>query len=159
MTDHAGAVSEALARRGLRLAVAESCTGGLVAARLTARPGASRFLEAGFVTYSDAAKESLLDVPAETLAAHGAVSEAVARAMIHGARLRTGAEAAIAITGVAGPDGGTAEKPVGTVWIGAALNETVRVRRFHFEGDRGAVRDASVNSALDLLHQILEEAA
>ncbi|MFO7894699.1 MAG: CinA family protein [Longimicrobiales bacterium] len=159
MTDLVGAVSEALTRRGLSLAVAESCTGGLVAARLTARPGASRFLEAGLVTYSDAAKESLLDVAPETLAAHGAVSEAVARAMIQGVRVGTGAEAAIAITGVAGPGGGTAEKPVGTVWIGVALNETVRVRRFHFEGDRGAVRDASVNTALELLHGILEETA
>lgn len=157
MTDPVGAVSEALARRGLHLAVAESCTGGLVAARLTDRPGASRFLEAGFVTYSDAAKESLLGVAPETLAAHGAVSEAVARAMIQGARVRTGAEAAIAITGVAGPGGGTADKPVGTVWIGAALNETVQIRRFHFEGDRGAVRDASVSTALELLHRILEE--
>ncbi|MGK7313180.1 MAG: CinA family protein [Candidatus Longimicrobiales bacterium M2_2A_002] len=151
----AEAVSEALADRGLRLVLAESCTGGLMAARLTDRPGASRFLDAGLVTYSNAAKIAVLGVDRKTLAAHGAVSEEVAREMLDGARRRTGADAAIAITGVAGPDGGTPEKPVGTVWIGAALQGSVRVRCFHFDGDRGQVRASSVDAALEMLHSLL----
>ncbi len=158
MTDPA-AVGEALAGRGLSLALAESCTGGMVAARLTHRPGASRFLEAGLVTYSNAAKEALLGVERATLEAHGAVSEAVARAMLDGARRATGADAAIAITGIAGPEGGTVEKPVGTVWIGAAVHEAVAVRRFRFDGDRAAVREASVDASLDLLLELLEAPA
>ena len=157
MTD-VGSVSEALARLGLRLALAESCTGGLVAARLTDRPGASRFLEAGLVTYSNTAKRELLGVRPDTLAAHGAVSEAVAREMLEGARSRTGAEAAIAITGIAGPEGGTPDKPVGTVWVGAAVHDAVRVRRYGFDGDRAAVREASADAALDMLAALLEEA-
>ena len=150
-------VAEALAAAGLRLALAESCTGGLVAARLTERPGASRFLEAGLVTYSDAAKQSLLGVRNETLAAHGAVSEPVAREMLRGARTRTGADAALSITGVAGPDGGTPEKPVGTVWIGAAVGSVERVRRFRFDGDRAGIRAASADAALELLHEMLAD--
>jgi PncC family amidohydrolase len=149
-------VSEALAERGLSLALAESCTGGMVAARLTDRPGASRFLEAGLVTYSNAAKESLLGVERATLEAHGAVSEAVARAMLDGARRATGADAAIAITGIAGPEGGTPEKPVGTVWIGAALGADSVVRRFQLDGDRAAIREASVDASLELLLTLLE---
>lgn len=159
MTDRVARVSDALARRELRLALAESCTGGLLAARLTDRPGASRFLEAGLVTYSDAAKESLLGVDAGTLTAHGAVSEAVARAMLDGARRRTGAQAAAAITGIAGPEGGTPEKPVGTVWIGAAVDDATQVRRFQFDGARDAVREASVTAALEMLQQLLDETA
>lgn len=152
-------LAETLAGRGLRLALAESCTGGLASARLTDRPGASRFLEAALVTYSDASKRSLLGVTAETLTAHGAVSEAVARAMLDGVRRRTGADAAVAITGVAGPDGGTSEKPVGTVWIGVALGDETRVRRFQLEGDRTRVREASVDAALEMLHALLQETA
>ena len=151
----AGRVAEALTRRGLRLVTAESCTGGLVAARLTDRPGASGYLEAGLVTYSDAAKRELLGVAPATLADHGAVSEAVAREMLHGA-LRMG-DAAVAVTGVAGPGGGTEEKPVGTVWIGAALGARLDLRRFRFDGDRAAVRRASVDAALELLAALLEE--
>lgn len=157
MTNRVERVSEALAARGLRLALAESCTGGLVAARLTDRPGASRFLEAAVVVYSDQAKTSLLDVAPDTLAAHGAVSEAVAREMLGGVARRTGARAAIAITGIAGPDGGTPEKPVGTVWIGAALDDRVAVRAFQLDGDRGQVRDAAVDAALELLLELLGE--
>jgi nicotinamide-nucleotide amidase len=129
----------------------------MVAARLTDRPGSSRFLEAGLVTYSDAAKESLLGVERAALEAHGAVSEAVARAMLDGARRVTGAEVAIAITGIAGPEGGTPEKPVGTVWIGAAVDAAERVQRFHFDGDRTAVRHASADAALGMLEALLEE--
>ncbi len=157
MTDRVAEVSEALVRRGLRLALAESCTGGLVSARLTDRAGSSRFLEAGLVTYSNEAKTSLLGVDPGVIEAHGAVSEAVARAMLDGARRVTGAEAGIAITGIAGPDGGTPEKPVGTVWIGAAVGEAVRVVRYRFDGDRQAVREAAAAESLDLLHQLLEE--
>lgn len=152
-------ISETLVRRGLRLALAESCTGGLLAARLTERPGASRFLDAGLVTYSDAAKESILGVDPETLATHGAVSEAVVLEMLDGARARTDARATIAITGIAGPEGGTPEKPVGTVWIGVALGERTHARRFHFDGDRSRVREASTEAALALLGRLLEGGA
>lgn len=157
MTDLVASVSEALVGRGLRLALAESCTGGLVAAQLTDRPGSSRFLDAGLVTYSNAAKASLLGVDPAVIDAHGAVSEAVVRAMLEGARRVTGADAAIAITGIAGPDGGTAEKPVGTVWIAAGVADAVRVVRFQFQGDRGAVREAAATAALDMLLETVEE--
>jgi PncC family amidohydrolase len=155
MTDRVRRVSEALVARGVRLALAESCTGGLVAARLTERPGASRFLDGAVVAYADRAKETVLGVDPAALEAHGAVSEAVAREMLDGARRLTGAQAAIAITGIAGPDGGTPEKPVGTVWIGAALEGRTRVRGFRFDGDRVRVREASVDAALDMLLELL----
>lgn len=148
-------IGEGLAAAGLHLAVAESCTGGLLAARLTDRPGASRFLIAGLVVYSDAAKRDLLDVDHAVIATHGAVSEPVARAMLDGVRRATGAAAAVAITGVAGPGGGTPDKPVGTVWIGAAVGDAADIRRFRFDGDRRAIREASVLSALELLGGLL----
>lgn len=147
-------VSELLAVRGLRLATAESCTGGMVAAGFTARAGASRFFEAGFVTYSDAAKQELLGVRAITLASHGAVSEAVALEMVAGALAH--ADVAVAITGVAGPGGGTEEKPVGTVWIAAGIASRREARHYCFDGDRASVRAASVAAALDLLEALLE---
>lgn len=156
MSDTVERVSEHLARRGLRLAAAESCTGGMVAARFTDRPGASRFFELGLVTYSDAAKQALLGVRPASLAADGAVSRAVAGEMLDGA-LRH-ADAGLAITGVAGPGGGTREKPVGTVWIAAGVGSRREVRRFHFEGDRARIREASVSAALELLESLLEEA-
>ena len=156
--DLAVRVGERLSRRGLRLALAESCTGGLLGARLTEEGGASRFLSAGLITYSNRAKVDLLGVAETLLAEHGAVSEPVARAMAEGARQRTGADAALAVTGIAGPDGGTAEKPVGTVWIAASLGERAVTRRFAFEGGRSAVREASVREALTLLDSLLEEA-
>lgn len=149
-------VGDRLIARGERLVLAESCTGGMVTARVTDRPGASRFLVAGLVAYSNEAKESLLGVRQETLIAHGAVSEAVALEMLDGARRRTGAEAAIAVTGIAGPDGGTPEKPVGTVWIGAALGAETRARLFRFDGDRAEVREAATDAALGLLSELLE---
>jgi PncC family amidohydrolase len=156
VSDPVGRVSEILARRQLRLVTAESCTGGLVAQRITDRPGASRFFQAGLVTYSDAAKQSLLGVRQDTLARHGAVSEPVAREMLRGA-LRLG-DAAVAITGIAGPEGGTEEKPVGTVWIGAGFGDVLEVRRYHFPGDRKAVREASADAALALLETLVESA-
>lgn len=142
-------VGELLTGRGLGLVTAESCTGGLLAARLTARAGASRFFEAGLVTYSNAAKEAVLGVRRDTLVAHGAVSEAVALEMARGAR-RHG-DVGVAITGIAGPDGGTADKPVGTVWIAISIGETEAAHRFLFPGDRTSVREATVEHALKLV--------
>lgn len=150
-------IGERLAEKGLRLVVAESCTGGLLAAALTGEPGASSFFEAGLVTYSNEAKQELLGVSASTLREHGAVSESAAREMVEGA-FAAGGDAAVAITGVAGPGGGTPEKPVGTVWIGVGLAGAVHVRRHHFGGDRDAVRTASVHAALDRLAELLEQA-
>jgi PncC family amidohydrolase len=150
-------VSERLAALGLRLALAESCTGGMVAARLTDRPGASRFLVAGWVTYSDAMKTRLLGVRPETLALHGAVSEQVAREMLVGSMRRCEATAGIAITGIAGPGGGTADKPVGTVWIATAVPGRSGVMPCRFGGDRAAVREDSVRTALEMLDRMLAE--
>jgi nicotinamide-nucleotide amidase len=150
-------VGERLVARGLRLATAESCTGGLLTARLTDPAGASRFLVGGAVSYADEAKVSLLGVKPETLAAYGAVSEQVAREMAEGASAAVGAEMGVAITGVAGPGGGTAEKPVGTVWIAATLEGATRAERHQFGGDRAMVRERSVQAALELLDSLLTE--
>lgn len=148
-------VGEALARRGLRLATAESCTGGMVAAGFTAQAGASDYFEAGYVTYSNAAKERMLGVSSAALARHGAVSEEVAREMLSGA-LRA-ADVAVAITGIAGPGGGSPDKPVGTVWIAAGTAERPVAHHFQFDGDRARVRADSVAAALDLLESLIEE--
>ena len=145
---------ERLRHRGLMLATAESCTGGLIAAALTHIPGSSDVVDRGFVTYSNAAKSELLGIPAALIAVHGAVSQPVAAAMAEGAVARSDADLAVAVTGVAGPGGGTADKPVGLVWFGLA-------RRGHpshtehrvFPGDRAAVRAATVALALRLLDQ------
>lgn len=149
-------VGEALVRHGARLAVAESCTGGLVATWLTDAPGASRFLVAGLVTYADEAKTALLGVAPAVLDAHGAVSEAVVRAMLAGARAAGAAEAGLAITGIAGPDGGTPEKPVGTVWIAAGLEERVEARLLRLGGGRDEIRRRSAQAALALLWRLLD---
>lgn len=151
----AAVVGDALAQRGAHLALAESCTGGMVATWLTDVPGASRFLVAGLVTYADAAKTSLLGVPPETLQAHGAVSEATVRAMLAGARAAAGAEAGLAVTGVAGPDGGTPEKPVGTVWIAAGLEDRVEAKLLRLGGHRDEIRRRSAQAALALLWRLL----
>ena len=138
---------------GLKIATAESCTGGLVAGLLTEIPGSSAVVERGFVVYSNEAKEELLGVPAETLAAHGAVSEATARAMAEGALAGSRADIAVSVTGVAGPDGGTAAKPVGLVWFACARRgapTAVREEQFGEIGRRG-VRLASVSVALGML--------
>lgn len=149
-------VADRLTERRLRLALAESCTGGLLAARLTERPGASAYLVAGVVTYSDEAKARLLAVRPATLAAYGAVSEPVALEMMEGVRRRLETEAALAITGIAGPGGGTEEKPVGTVWIAAAVEGRQATERYVFDGDRAAVREQSVVAALEMLDRLLE---
>jgi nicotinamide-nucleotide amidase len=138
---------------GRRLATAESCTGGLVAALLTEIAGSSDVVERGLVTYSNEAKQELLGVPAETLERHGAVSAETAEAMAAGALARSHAEVAVAITGIAGPGGGSAEKPVGLVYLGLATATGVRHRRRVFPGDRSAVRLASVAEALELLRE------
>lgn len=149
----AEAVLAAFRAKGWTLATAESCTGGLVAGALTAVPGSSDVVDRGFVTYSNAAKMAMLGVPEATLAAHGAVSAETARAMAEGARARAGVSAAVAITGVAGPGGGSIEKPVGLVHFACARPDgTIRHCEMRF-GDlgRGEIRHRSVLVALALL--------
>lgn len=156
--DLARLVLEAAIRRGRTLATAESCTGGLVSATLTAIPGASAAVAGGVVAYSDDAKIALLRVPAETLAAHGAVSAQVARAMAMGARARLGADLAVAVTGISGPSGGTPAKPVGLTYIAVADAAGIDVERHLWAGDRTANRAETVRAALELLLRWLEEA-
>jgi PncC family amidohydrolase len=137
--------------RGLTVALAESCTGGLVAASITAVAGSSGYFLGGVVSYANEAKEELLGVPSAALAAHGAVSAQVAKAMAHGARSRFGADIAAAITGIAGPDGGSAEKPVGLVYVGLAREDGVDVRRVQLDGDRQGIREGAARVALEWL--------
>jgi nicotinamide-nucleotide amidase len=137
--------------RGVMVATAESCTGGLIAAALTHFAGSSDVFERGFVTYSNEAKTDLLGVPTEMIARHGAVSEAVARAMAEGALRFSRADISVSVTGIAGPGGGSAEKPVGLVWFGFATRGGDCVaRRKVFSGERGAVRAEAVRFALAL---------
>jgi PncC family amidohydrolase len=137
--------------RRLTVALAESCTGGLVAAALTAVPGSSGYVLGGIVSYSDEVKRDVLGVDAELLAAHGAVSAQVARAMAVGARERLGADLAGSVTGIAGPDGGSDAKPVGLTYVGAADGHGVDVRRFVWPGDRAENRRDSAIAVLELL--------
>lgn len=139
-----------LVARGWRVTAAESCTGGLVAGAITATAGSSSWFEQSFVTYSNAAKAHELDVPEALLAAHGAVSEPVARAMASGSLVRAGADLSVAVTGIAGPGGGAPGKPVGTVCFAWALRDAAVASTTHrFDGDRAAVRHASVVVALE----------
>ncbi len=144
----------------MTLVTAESCTGGLLAATIARRPGASKIFERGFITYSNAAKHEELDVPKNTLKQHGAVSAQTAEAMASGALKNSHADLAIAITGIAGPDGGTAEKPVGTVYFGyAAKNSTVESSKEYFENqNRENVQTQSTITAIKHLINILEKA-
>jgi nicotinamide-nucleotide amidase len=144
--------------RGLSVALAESCTGGLIAATVTSVAGSSGYFLGGVVSYSNAAKEAFLDVPAATLAAHGAVSAQVATAMALGARARFSASLAVGITGIAGPDGGSADKPVGLTYLGLADASGAEVRRFAFDGDRAANREAGTLAALEWLIERAETA-
>ena len=149
----AEAVLAACRVRSWRLATAESCTGGLVAAALTAIAGSSDVVERGFVTYSNKAKMELLGVPPDTIATHGAVSEQTAAAMARGAIAYAPVDLAVSVTGVAGPGGGTPQKPVGLVYLGVARKDgAARVERRVFPGDRAEIRDAAVVLALQLLH-------
>ncbi len=143
-------------RAGLRIATAESCTGGLLAGRLTDVAGSSDVLERGFVTYSNASKTELLGVPAALIEKHGAVSAQVARAMAEGALAHGPAEVAIAVTGIAGPGGATPGKPVGLVYLALARRgRETAVERHQFPGDRAAVREATVDCAIELLGNAL----
>jgi PncC family amidohydrolase len=137
--------------RGLTLALAESCTGGLVAAAITEVAGSSGYFLGGVVSYSNEAKESLLDVPAGSLEAHGAVSAQVALAMAVGARSRFGASIAASVTGIAGPDGATPDKPIGLTYVGIADAAGTDVRRFALTGDRAANRSEAARAVLEWL--------
>jgi competence/damage-inducible protein CinA-like protein len=148
-------VSGGFADRGLTVATAESCTGGLLAARLTERPGSSAWVLGGVTAYANSAKEQLLDVPAEVLAEYGAVSPEVAVALAEGARARFGADIGVGITGVAGPGGGTPDKPVGTVHICVAGPDGTELRALRLPGSRAAVRERSVTRAMHLLRAML----
>ena len=141
-------ISAQLRARGWMLATAESCTGGMIAAACTDLAGSSQWFERGFVTYSNAAKTELLGVPTALIAQHGAVSEPVARAMAEGAVAHAHAQVSVAVTGVAGPTGGSADKPVGTVWFGWSTNGVVTTEMRRFAGDRAAVRQATLAHAL-----------
>ena len=151
-----GLVADLLLKKKLQLVTAESCTGGLIAAACTDLAGSSAWFERGFVTYSNAAKTELLGVPERVLRRAGAVCGPVAQAMAEGALAHSHAQVAVAVTGVAGPSGGSPAKPVGTVWFGFALPGQVLTEKCHFDGDRAAVRQATVRHALTRLVQLLQ---
>lgn len=154
------ALADALRARGMRIAAAESCTGGLIAAACTSVAGSSDWFERGFVTYSNEAKTELLGVDAALIRAHGAVSEPVVRAMAEGALARSQASIAVAVTGIAGPGGATPGKPVGTVWLALAqAGQPTLAKREQFAGDRTAVREATVDEALRLLRAAAQRVA
>ena len=154
-TDLAAVVLDQLRGRGMRLAVAESCTGGLVGQRLTAIPGASDVFAGGVVAYADQAKLTLLAVPRDTLEGHGAVSEETVQAMVRGACRVFGVPCGVAVTGIAGPTGGSPDKPVGTVWLAASAETQLRVVQRVFPGDREEIRARSAQAALDLMRRVL----
>lgn len=153
------ALARALQAHHWQLATAESCTGGLIAAACTDLPGSSAWFERGFVTYSNRAKTELLNVPAPLIETHGAVSQAVALAMARGAQAQAQTHCAIATTGIAGPEGGTPTKPVGTVWFGWCTPEASGTECQHFQGNRQAVRQQAVQHALALMLRELERPA
>jgi nicotinamide-nucleotide amidase len=159
--DHAKTLAELLLARDWKLALAESCTGGLVCAALTELSGSSEWFERGYIAYSNQAKTECLGVPAELIASYGAVSEPVARAMAQGAQRNAGANIGVSITGIAGPTGGTAEKPVGTVCFGwtiqnAAGENVTACQTKLFSGDRPAIRQQATEYALAGLLQLLK---
>ena len=154
-----GLLANLLLKNGQMLATAESCTGGMIAAACTELAGSSAWFERGFVTYSNEAKTQMLGVDAALITQHGAVSEEVVRAMVQGAIAHSRAQVAVAVTGVAGPAGGSAAKPVGTVWFGFATPAGVVTEMQHFDGDRAAVRTATVQHALERLVGLLEKQA
>ncbi len=149
-------IGRILQERALTLGLAESCTGGLVASRITDIPGSSAYFMAGFVTYSNQAKTKFLSVPDKIIARHGAVSNIVAERMAKGVRAAAGVDIGLSITGIAGPAGGSPEKPVGTVFIALATRKEVFVRRFLFSGNRREVRKRSSEEALTMLLDYLE---
>jgi nicotinamide-nucleotide amidase len=143
-----GLVADLLQNKQVKLVTAESCTGGMIAAACTDLAGSSTWFERGFVTYSNEAKTELLGVDTALIEAHGAVSEQVARAMAFGAVRHSQAQVSIAVTGVAGPSGGSAAKPIGTVWFGFSVQGVLHSEMMHFDGDRAAVRQQTVLHAL-----------
>jgi len=151
--DLAAVVLDLCRGKGLTIGVAESCTGGLLGARLTAIPGSSDVVVGGVIAYSNELKSALLDVPPGVLAHQGAVSDPVVRAMASGARAATGASVGVAITGIAGPGGGSEEKPVGTVWIASDLGGAVESRRLRLIGDRAEVRQRAAQAALEMVRR------
>jgi len=151
LVDLAARLGARCAALGLTVATAESCTGGLVAHLITEVPGSSAYLRGGIVAYADEVKRSILGVPAEVLVAHGAVSAQVALAMADGVRQALGTDLAVAVTGVAGPDGGSEAKPVGLVYVAVVGLGASDVRRFHWSGDRAANKRSSAEAALSML--------
>jgi len=151
------AVGELLGKRELTLAVAESCTGGLLGASLTSVPGSSGWFCGGVISYSNAVKVNLLGVSEEVIAEHGAVSREIVLSMVSGVASRLHCNASLAVSGIAGPGGGTADKPVGTVWIAARVENVSKAREYHFSGDREAVRSEAVSAALGMLFSMLEK--
>ncbi|MDF3055536.1 MAG: CinA domain protein [Gammaproteobacteria bacterium] len=149
-------LGELLLAKGLKLATAESCTGGGIAQIITEIPGSSAWFDRGFIPYSNLAKQQMLDVKAVTLAQHGAVSEAVARELAQGALRNSQAHISVSITGIAGPSGGSPEKPVGTVWIGYATKDTVAADCYHFSGNRHAVRKQTILTTLETLISVAQ---
>ena len=154
-TDLTKTLAAILLSRNWMVSLAESCTGGLVSATLTELAGSSEWFERGYITYSNEAKTECLEVPARLIESHGAVSEPVAKAMAEGARINSGSDVAISITGIAGPSGGTAEKPVGTVCFGWATENQTLTKTMHFDGDRQAVRQQATEFALTELIALL----
>lgn len=150
-------IAALLEKKNIKVSTAESCTGGLVAAALVNVAGISNWFEEGYVTYSNTAKQKLLGVDKDTLEQFGAVSEQTARQMAIGAAKAAGCQAAVATTGIAGPHGGTDEKPVGLVYIGAVVRDDVVIEKHIFKGDRADVRKQSTQAALELLEQMLEK--
>ncbi|HTH78959.1 MAG TPA: CinA family protein [Ramlibacter sp.] len=150
-------LADLLRERQWMLAAAESCTGGMIAAACTDLSGSSEWFERGFVTYSNEAKVELLGVDPQSIAAHGAVSEVVARAMAFGAVRHSHARVSVAVTGVAGPTGGTPDKPVGTVWFAFMVDGRLSSEMLRFDGDRAAVRRQTVDHALQRLVERVEE--
>lgn len=148
-------LAQMLLSRNWTVSLAESCTGGLVCATLTELAGSSEWFERGYITYSNEAKTECLDVPAELIESHGAVSEPVAKAMAEGARINSGSNVAISITGVAGPSGGSAEKPVGTVCFGWATENQAHTKTMKFVGDRQMIRQQATEFALAELIALL----
>jgi len=147
-------VGAALVGAGMSLATAESCTGGLIGHLITGTPGSSEYYWGGFVTYSNDAKERLLGVPGSLIDEHGAVSEQVVRSMVEGTLSSTGADVAVAVSGIAGPSGGTREKPVGTVWLAAGTKNGVKAMRKNLGGDRDEVKLSSAYHALDMVRHL-----
>ena len=159
LTTNIELLAQQLRANDLRMATAESCTGGGIAEALTSLAGSSDWFECGFVTYSNASKQSMLGVSEQTLADHGAVSEAVVKEMAVGAMARSNAQLTVSVSGVAGPGGGASDKPVGCVWLAWALEGVaVRAACFHFHGDRESVRCQAIEAALEGLMTLFPEA-